>query len=246
MTSAWDAETYDRVANPHVAWGRAVVARLRLNGDELVLDAGCGTGRVTELVLGRYPRIRLLALDASPDMIEQARRRLAHWGQRISFVVDDLVDGRFGPVQAVFSTATFHWIHDHDRLFANLARALDAGGPLVAQCGGAGNIASVHRALAALGARTDDAFFAGPEDTADRLARAGFEQISCWLEPAPAGFATIEELETFLATVVLRHQLAPIPPEDRAQFVQEVATRLPGREIDYVRLNIVARRAALL
>ncbi|HZD66515.1 MAG TPA: methyltransferase domain-containing protein [Acidimicrobiales bacterium] len=242
MSGTWDAATYDQVATPHVAWGQEVVGRLALDGSEVVLDAGCGTGRVTELVLTRAPGVRLVALDASVDMIHEARRRLAPWGGRVSFVVGDLRQGLPGPVDAVLSTATFHWIHDHDRLFANLARALPAGGQLVAQCGGAGNIAGVRRALAELGARVDDARFPTPEQTAAALARAGFDGARCWLQAAPTTFASLEELERFLATVILRHQLAEVAAPDRPAFVREVATRLPDRRIDYVRLNITARR----
>jgi trans-aconitate 2-methyltransferase len=51
-----------------------------------------------------------------------------------------------------------------------------------------------------------------------------------------------EPLETFLATVILRAHLARMPEEERAAFVRKAADRLPSAEIDYVRLNIVARR----
>ena len=52
----WDAATYDRVADPQTRWGRVVLDRLPLAGDETVLDAGCGSGRVTELLAARLPR----------------------------------------------------------------------------------------------------------------------------------------------------------------------------------------------
>lgn len=242
MSGAWDASTYDRVANPHVEWGRKVLSRLVLAGHEAVMDAGCGTGRVTELLLAAAPGVRVTAIDASADMIGEARRRLSPWGERVELVVGDLLGPLPGPFDAVLSTATFHWIHDHDRLFANLAAALLPGGQLVAQCGGAGNIAAVHEALTALGARVDDTYFAGPDETAARLERAGFGEVSCWLEEEPTPFGSEEELVTFLATVVLRRQLAEVDPGERPAFAREVARRLPGHVVDYVRLNIVARR----
>jgi trans-aconitate 2-methyltransferase len=243
VSGTWDAATYDQVALPQARWGQAVVERLRLVGIERVLDAGCGTGRVTEMLLARAPGIRVVALDASPEMIGVARRRLARWGERTSFVQGDLLAGAPGPVDAVLSTATFHWIHDHDRLFASLAQALVPGGQMVAQCGGEGNIASVQRALVDMGARVDDTYFATPEQTEARLERSGFEGISCWLQPEPTTFGSQEELETFLGTVVLRHQLAEVASAERRAFVHEVAARLPGGAIDYVRLNILALRA---
>ncbi len=78
----WDGATYDRVSTPQARWGRAVLERLELEGDETVVDAGCGTGRVTEELLARLPRGRVVALDASPSMLEQAQARLAPAGER--------------------------------------------------------------------------------------------------------------------------------------------------------------------
>jgi len=139
----WDAATYDRVANPMTTWGTTVLDRLPLRGDERVLDAGCGSGRVTELLAERLPRGSVVTLDGSPAMIEGARSRLARFGTRIEFLVADLERPipLAEPVDAILSTATFHWVPDHDALFRNLAAVLRPAGRLVAQCGGAGNIA---------------------------------------------------------------------------------------------------------
>lgn len=71
----WNATKYDRVADPQTRWGAEVLERLPLAGDETVLDAGCGTGRVTELLLARLPRGRVVALDFSSAMLAQARGR---------------------------------------------------------------------------------------------------------------------------------------------------------------------------
>jgi trans-aconitate 2-methyltransferase len=154
------------------------------------------------------------------------------------------------PVDAILSTATFHWIIDHDRLFRNLAAVLRPGGYLVAQCGGGDNVASVLAAAAAVAPDfgLDPAWrgsrnFATPEETAKRLAAAGFTEIETWLHPEPTPFEPGEPLETFMATVVLREHLALLPPPDRAPFVHAVAERMPRPEIDYVRLNISARKA---
>jgi trans-aconitate 2-methyltransferase len=243
----WDARTYDRVADPQTRWGGAVLDRLPLGGDELVLDAGCGTGRVTELLLARLPRGRVVALDASPSMVEAARGRLARFGDRVDYVVADLGEPLplTRPVDAILSTATFHWIADHDALFANLAAVLKPGGRLVAQCGGAGNIASVQRALAALGdGWLGPVHFASPMETVSRLDASGFVDIECWLSDVPTRFAPGEPFETFLRTVILGAHLERLPASGRDAFVRAVAERLPEPLIDYVRLNIVARRSS--
>ncbi len=242
----WDATMYDRVADPMTRWGANVLDRLPLSGDERVLDAGCGSGRVTELLAERLPRGSVVALDGSPAMVEAARARLAGFGDRISYVVADL--GRpiplAGAVDAILSTATFHWVPDHDALFRNLFAVLRPGGRLVAQCGGAGNIANVQRVLAGVGdGWLGDVHFETPEATTERLAASGFVDIECWLSDEPTSFEPGAPFEAYLRTVVLGSHLARLPESEHDGFVREVAAKLPEARIDYVRLNIVARRA---
>ena len=149
-----------------------------------------------------------------------------------------------GPVDAILSTATFHWVLDHDALFNNLAAVLEPGGWLVAQCGGFGN---VQRFLDAA-RRVAPAFerhhnFQTAEATRDRLARSGFTEIQAWLSPAPTRFDPGEPFEAFLETVCLRPNLADMSEADRKPFVQAVARAMGEPLLDYVRLNITARRA---
>jgi trans-aconitate 2-methyltransferase len=247
VTRDWDATTYDRVADPMARWGAAVLDRLPLDGDERVLDAGCGSGRVTELLAARLARGRVIALDASPAMIAAARARLAAFGDRVEFVVADL--GRplplRGPVDAILSTATFHWVPDHDALFANLAAVIRPGGWLVAQCGGVGNIASVRRILATIGdGWLGASHYETPLATTRRLDAAGFVDIECWLTDEPTPFEPGEPLETYLRTVILGAHVERLPAGERDAFVHAVATALPEPLIDYVRLNVVARRSS--
>jgi trans-aconitate 2-methyltransferase len=144
----------------------------------------------------------------------------------------------------VFSTATFHWVPDHDALFANLAAVLRPGGALVAQCGGAGNLGAVRTALVEMGETWPGPWtFASPEETVARMEAAGFVDVEAWLHDEPTVIEAGEPMETFLTTVVLRSHVERLPEADRAGFVRQVAERLPGSEIDYVRLNLVARRA---
>jgi trans-aconitate 2-methyltransferase len=241
----WDATTYDRVADPMTAWGAAVLDRLPLRGDERVMDAGCGSGRVTELLADRLPGGSVVALDGSPAMIEAARRRLDRYGDRVEYLVADLGGSipRVGPVDAILSTATFHWVPDHDALFRNLAAVLRTGGRLVAQCGGVGNIASIQRVLATIGdGWLGPVHFETPEATTDRLAAAGFVDIRCWLTEEPTRFEPGPPFEAYLRTVVLGAHLERLTPAERDPFVHEVATRLAEPMIDYVRLNIDARK----
>jgi trans-aconitate 2-methyltransferase len=246
MPAEWDAATYDQVSNPQARWGGAVASWLELSGSEVVLDAGCGTGRVTEAVLARLPHGEVIGMDGSPAMVAQARHRLGPYAARLRLLVADLdhplpIAAR--SLDAVISTATFHWVADHDALFTNLAGAIRPGGQLVAQCGGHGNIASVVRALAAVAPGEGYPWtYATPQETEQRLQRAGFTDTETWLTPEPTRYESREELERFMATVILWPQLRRRDPSQHAAFVKEVAGRLPGLELDYVRLNLRARR----
>ena len=243
----WNATKYDRVADPQTRWGAEVLERLPLAGEETVLDAGCGTGRVTELLLARLPRGHVMALDFSAGMLAQARERLAPFGDRVTYIEADL--GRplpIGePVDAILSTATFHWVPDHDALFENLAAVLKPGGWLVAQCGGFGNIARFLR----VAREVDPDFrrvhnFQTAEATATRLEASGFDDVSTWLSEAPTRFEPGAPFEAFLETVCLRTFIDELAPDEREPFVKAVAARMPEPVLDYVRLNITARRGS--
>jgi len=242
----WDASTYERVSDPQVGWARAILDRLPLEGDETVLDAGCGTGRVTQLLLDRVPRGHVIAVDSAPSMVETARVAL---GERATVIQSDLAELTLEePVDAAFSNAVFHWIPDHDGLFAALHAAMRPGAPLVAQCGGRGNVERFHETVKEVA--EEDPFaehlggwggpwnYAGPEETAARLERAGFEAVKTWLEPWPL---TPPEPREYMRSVCLGHHLERLPEELRGAFTDAVAERA-NPELDYVRLNISARR----
>ena len=244
----WDGPTYDRLSTPMEAMGLEVLERLTLSGDETVIDAGCGSGRVTAALAQRLPRGRTIGVDGSPSMIEAARERL---GERAELHVADLLALHLGvAADAILSTATFHWIGDHDLLFTRLREHLRAGGMLEAQCGGRGNIASVHAAAEEVIATDRYAAhfatwarpwtFATPEETEQRLSAAGFASARAWLQERPV---TPEDPHAYLTEINLGAHLERLPEPLRAPFVDEVVQRLGGSPvtIDYVRLNISAR-----
>ncbi|CAA9464967.1 MAG: Biotin synthesis protein BioC [uncultured Rubrobacteraceae bacterium] len=260
MTLEWDAAEYEVVANPHVGWGTGLLEvaleRRPLVGDEAAMDAGCGTGRVTELLLERLPGGTVLAVDASGAMVEAARRRFAG-DERVRVERWDLLKLEVEePVDLILSTATFHWIKNHEKLFNVLASALKPGGRLVAQCGGQGNIAQVTRAIEEVMGEErfrehfagwrDNKEYADPATTKARLEAAGFEEIETWLHEEPTEFGSTEELTRYLKAVVLGRHLERLPEVDHQSFADAVATRVAAVQdppvMDYVRLNILATR----
>lgn len=255
----WDAASYHRLSAPQFSWGRQVLERLQLDGDETVMDAGCGTGRLTSLLLERLPRGRAVAVDLSQNMLEEARTHLSpRFDGRVEFVRSDLAALPFDcAFDGVFSTAAFHWVPDHTRLFLSLYASLKPGGWLVAQCGGGPNIARLMRRASVLTASEpyapyffgwkDTKVFADDVTTAERLRTAGFADVETSLEPAPTALSGADEFREFLTTVNMHAHLARLPEVPlRRRFVEELTEQAaaddPPYSLDYCRLNIRARR----
>lgn len=248
-TRDWDASTYDRVSGPQQAWAAEQLDRLDLTGGEVVLDAGCGSGKITAELARRVPRGTVYAVDVAPSMVRHAQEAL---GDRSIVLCQDLAELALPePVDVVFSNATFHWIPDHDALFAALHRNMKPGGRLLAQCGGFGNIDEFRRI--AEDVATEEPFapyfadwrkpwnYATAEQTAERLRRAGFDDVSCWLEDKPT---TPEEPRSFVRTVCLVRHLDPLPRELHDPFIDRVLERAgEPLVLAYVRLNMTGRRA---
>jgi trans-aconitate methyltransferase len=255
----WNAESYHRVSGPQTEWGRRVLSRLTVHGDERVIDAGCGTGRLTGHLMQRLPDGRLIAIDRSWNMLLTARANLRpEFGERISFVRVELPLMPFsGWADLVFSTATFHWVRDHDRLFREVLLALRHGGRLFAQCGGGPNLHEAHAVaeevmrLPAFASYFRDWTgiweFSSPEQAAARLERAGFVDVVTGLEPAPTTLADESNYREFVTTVIYNPHLERLPAGPlRARFIDEVTARAAAQDppytLDYWRLNLEGRR----
>ncbi len=257
----WNSSEYHRLSGPQVSWGKKVLARLQLRGDETLLDAGCGTGRLTADLLGALPNGRVVALDVSQNMLRSAREFLQpRFGKSVQFVAADLPDIPFeNAFDGIVSTAAFHWVLDHDRLFRNLHRAVRPGGWLQAQCGGGTNIAHLRERIASLAASLPFApylgdfpspwFFQNAEGAADALRRAGFVQIETSLEPALIVMESRQHYQDFVRTAIVRTHLDRLPDSElRGQYVSQLADLAAGDDppflLDYCRLNLAAKKPA--
>jgi len=259
----WNAEAYHRVSTPQQALGAKVLGRLDLAGDETVIDAGCGTGRLTAQLLEHLPHGRVIALDYSANMLAQVREYLdSRFPGQVTYVEADLgkLDASIvtGPVDLIFSTATFHWVLDHDRLFAGLASLLKPGGKLVAQCGGGPNLATLRVRGHALALSEPFAayftdfqvpvYYAEPEETTNRLTRSGFTDITVWLEEAPTSLPDAATYREFVSNVTFHNYVDRLPAgELRERFIDTLVDYGAGDNppflLDYWRLNIDATRA---
>ncbi len=254
----WDAEAYDRVSTVQESWGRRLLEGFPCQGDEVVADAGCGSGRLTAELLLKFPKGRVYAIDRSVEMLEAAKRRLGSPGARLFFIHGDLLNVHPPePVDLIFSNATFHWILDHTALFGNLYRWLRPGGQVLAQCGGKGNLDLTHEiAIEVSRAPELSSFFvewkppwnfSSPEVAGRRLGASGFIDVETELVTAPTQFADEDSFLEFVRTVPLLPFLSCIPSNELQHlFLRRYLERLLARTggqylLDYVRLNLRAR-----
>jgi trans-aconitate 2-methyltransferase len=254
----WNSSQYHRLSQPQLSWGKKLLSRLHLRGDELLLDAGCGTGRLTAELLQSLPHGRVVGVDISQNMLSTANEHLKpKFGQRVDFVAADLQDLPFREAfDGIVSTAAFHWVPDHARLFRSLRRALRPSGWLHAQCGGGPNLLNLRTRVNKLATSPSYAsFFAGfhepwvfadAETAADTLRRAGFVAIETGLEPALTILDDSTQYSEFLPAIILRTHLEQLPdPDLRTRFVAELTEQAaaddPPFSLDYWRLNLSAK-----
>ncbi len=240
MTVSWDPDRYDALPLPHEEWGRGVVAKLNLSGDETLVDAGCGSGRDAALALSLLPAGRIIGLDASPTMRTACEQRFAVSSQ-VDVRAADLMEPwpvESDSVDAVMSVAAFHWLPQPERAWTQVARVLRPGGRIRLDAGGEGNISRLLAAVDEVGASTllPTWHYAGVEETLGYLEAAGLVPIDVRLRIAPAFFDTNEVYLEYLKDVVLHH----LSDKQRIQ----VADIMADRCVDYVRLEVSAEKPA--
>ena len=200
-------------------------------------------------------RCCIVGADISQNMVQTAWEYLrSDVSTRVSLVAADLLHLPFEHAfDGIVSTAAFHWVKDHDRLFASLRRTLRNGGWLHAQCGGGPNLARLRQRVARLAQIppyapylaefTEPWFFADAGQAADILRRAGFTNVETSIEAAPTVLDDAQHYIGFVSSIILRTQLRELPSGDlRSQFMAELAGLAGGDNppylLDYWRLNL--------
>lgn len=226
---SWDPGLYDSTYQYVFDYGRGLVAVLAPQPGERILDVGCGTGHLTNEIA--QAGAEALGIDSSPPMIAQARQNYP----KVRFQLADVVTFRDpGTFDAVFSNAALHWVREPEKAVATMRSALKAGGRLVVEFGGRGNVASI---LAASG--RNHWYFPSIGEYAALLERGGFEVTSALLFERPTRVEGAEGLREWLA-MFYKPELPKDVVDRMEQELQPRLYREGGWVIDYRRLRVTA------
>ncbi|TVP41000.1 class I SAM-dependent methyltransferase [Candidatus Nitrosocosmicus arcticus] len=258
----WDADTYDIVSNAQEEWAKSLIKQREWTGKEALLDAGCGSGRITKILSEIIRDGKIYAVDNDPNMIKKATESLGDV-ENVRIVQSDLADAGFGDMQikfdVIFSNAVLHWILDHYSVFKNFYNLLNPKGELLIQCGGIGNL---QMTISIFNTVKDSLEFkqyfskwkqswkfAKPEDTKNILDHIGYKRINVYLSNATVNFDSKNNYSLYLKTVVLGPYLKYLPSEKlKNRFVEEILNFIEKDyselrwNLDYVRLNVFASK----
>ena len=263
----WDAETYDSVSDIHEEWARKIILSKVWNGTEIIMDAGCGSGRITKILSEIVPFGKVYAIDNDQNMIKKAKDNLTGVSfKNVRVIQSNLLDIDFGNINSmfniIFSNAVLHWISDHHKIFQNFYDLLYPEGQLLIQCGGYGNL---QKAISIFDDVRDSAEFntyfyewkdewnfAKPLDTEKILKKIGYTDINAYLEDYPVAFKDENRYSVYLKTVVLGPYLKYLPSEKLQEtFIGRIIKHIKKQQeedqnqiltLDYKRLNIIASK----
>lgn len=269
----WDAQTYDEVSRViQYQWGQQVLKWRKWNGNEIIMDAGCGSGLLTKLLAKKVPRGKVYAVDIDVNMIRQAKMNLEDL-QNVEIILADFTKVKLDrELDVIFSNAALHWVHDHTQVFQHFWKILKCNSlentELLIQCGGHGNL---RRTLTVLReiiesnefreyfANMDKPwYFAKPADTSNLLKRIGFINTKINtkvnLHNDRINLANRKLYSRFVKTVIMKPFLERLTEEKIKNryldlFLNKVESDSSNSNasqttwsLDYVRLNIIAEK----
>lgn len=105
----WNSEIYHDISTVQEKWGQDVIRREKWIGNEIVMDAGCGTGRVTRILAQKVrPEGIVYAVDIDSNMVSHARKNLKDL-ENVIVIQGDLIDVKLPrKVDVIFSNAVIH------------------------------------------------------------------------------------------------------------------------------------------
>ena len=259
----WDAKDYAAHSSAQQVWARELIEKLDLQGDEIVLDIGCGDGKVTAEIASHLPDGSVVGVDNSMDMIRTAQSGFGgpEFGN-VSFQAADASDLPFeNRFDIVFSNAALHWVRNHTPVLKGIFQSLKAGGRILLQMGGQGNAAAVISLMdSMITTGTWRKYFENfqfpygfhhPKDYKTWLDAAGFQSVDAKLIPKDMRYDDRAGLAGWIRTTWLPYTQR-VPDQDREAFINELADRYihqyppdsaGGIVIKMVRLEVKAVKA---
>jgi trans-aconitate 2-methyltransferase len=235
IKGSWDAHAYDQISYPvQYRWGQQVIEWRRWNGNEVVMDAGCGTGLLTRELAKKVPRGKVYAVDIDSNMIQQAMTNLQFF-DNVEIVQSSFTDVKLArKVDVIFSNSAFHWVQDHGKAFqsfweilkpskihkgddSNYASQTDSSGQLLIQCGAYGNLQDIitvleriaysHQFYAYFTDWEQPWHFAKPDETDKLLEEAGYVNRNVHSTKDHAVFPNRNVYAKFIKTVIMKSYL---------------------------------------
>lgn len=256
----WDAETYDNISTVQEEFALKLIQLRNWMGKEIVIDAGCGSGRVTKILAKEIPNGKIYAVDIDVNMIDKAKANLSQF-ENVTVINSDLLDLSLqiisSKVDVIFSNAVLHWILNHQKLFNTFFELLSQNGQLLIQCGGYGNLKKAISIFDKVKESEkfkdyfkewkEEWYFPKPSDTEKLLNEIGYKNIKVYLSEASIGFVNKSSYSLYLKTVVLGPYLRYIPSDnDKELYLGSILNEIEQNNLemvwnlDYVRLNILA------
>ncbi|HEU4444257.1 MAG TPA: methyltransferase domain-containing protein [Nitrososphaeraceae archaeon] len=258
--NSWDAETYDKVSSTvQLEWGRKLLEKRRWIGNEIVMDAGAGSGNLTKILADKVPHGKVYAVDADPNMIQQAKSSLSTY--KNVQVIHSSMDKVNLPteVDVIFSNSALHWILNQEGVFLHFWQLLKPNsGELLVECDGYGNLEKISSIVFKI--MQSDQFrkyfanwkqswyFPKPDDTERLLQKIGFRDILVYLSDQTMVYPDLESFALFVKSVTLRTFLGYLPDvKKKEQFLDVFLNEFEqsGRtwSLDFMRLGIFARKS---
>lgn len=233
---SWDAIDYAKNSSNQFEWAKELVPKLELQGNECLLDIGCGDGKVTALISTYLPQGRVVGVDSSQEMILLARRSYPQIRYpNLSFLKMDARELPFkGEFDVAFSNATLHWIIEHKLVLDGVYNSLDKNGRLLFQMAGKGCAQEVIAVIQEMISEdccksyfknfTFPYGFYGPEEYTQWLKEAGFKPERVELIPKDMKFKGKDGLAGWIRTTWLPFT-ERVPDSLRDSFINDIAER---------------------
>jgi trans-aconitate methyltransferase len=255
---SWDARTYDKVSsNVQLEWGRKLLEKRRWVGNEIVMDAGAGSGNLTKILADKVPQGHVYAVDADSNMVQQAKSNLS--GCRNVQLIHSSMDKVSLPreVDVIFSNSALHWILNQEGVFLHFWQLLKPTGELLIDYGGHGNLerplSVIFKIMQSEQFKEHFAdwkqpwYFPKPDETERLLQKVGFKEIQVDLSSQVISFSDRQNFATFVRTVIMKPFLGYLPDANRKEeFIYAFLNEFEGHgwswSLEFTRLTISATK----